>query len=853
MEYLERRLSAFKPSHVYISFDDDDDTRKFVRSLSAALKAQGFRIFGHYEKRETGVSNNLPYYQLLEAIEESWIWIVVFSKNYASSSWCLRELEKFAGCCDWTFTRSLRALGRPMVEERETRFEADMGLLGFGVEKRASRDKKACRGKKNKKVGFAYDKKAPSTFNPNSHRDKVEKWRLALKNGFHLSGRRRSVGERTIAVYYDVDPNSFPQQAYQEHSSEERQRRLEAVKQVTSLSGWPVRNYSSGIQVIQKIVKEVKSRIDQQFYDFFGFVGIQSQVEEVEKLLDLSTDDEVQVVGICGMGGSGKSTIAAGLYLKIFHCFDAFCFLPNVSERLRHGDLSLQEFLLRNLQMENSEAMQFLGQEFLACKGLRKHKFLLVLDGVNLAQHLQELNLVEKSNCFGAGSRIIITTRDEQVLQEYEVNRVYRPKLLLKVEAFKLFCSIAFPKEYPTEDFKEIIDRVLDYADGLPLAIEMLGSSFYGKGIAERRSFLDREEIIPPVAIMMVLRKSFDELDDMTKEMFLDVACFFIGKDINHVREILQDCISFRVDTELLVQKSLITIANQKIQMHRMLQAMGREIIRQQCPNQPDKRSRLYLYSDINYVMENERNKVLEKVEAIALDLEEHKMATLRIDALSDMINLRLLVLRNVKAFGTLENLSSELRYVSWHQYPFTNLPSRFKSDTLVQLIMPESNMTEVWKGKMMLPKLRKMDLCGSKTLTKTPDFGRVPKLERLELEGCSGLLELDPSIANLSTLKFLNLRNCINLISIPNSLFSYNSLEVLNLAGCSKLAYCLKFSPVKSLIHVKLLSICCVPCVNLLRNFVHVEQKLFGKNCSEFVPQMDPLMKLSSATIMIS
>ncbi|KAI9080436.1 hypothetical protein K1719_037550 [Acacia pycnantha] len=79
MEYLERRLSALKPNHVYISFDDDD-TRKFVRSLSAALKAQGFRIFGHHEKRKTGVSNNFPYYQLLEAIEESWIWIVVFSK-----------------------------------------------------------------------------------------------------------------------------------------------------------------------------------------------------------------------------------------------------------------------------------------------------------------------------------------------------------------------------------------------------------------------------------------------------------------------------------------------------------------------------------------------------------------------------------------------------------------------------------------------------------------------------------------------------------------------------------------------------------------------------------------------------
>ncbi|KAI9115420.1 hypothetical protein K1719_013739 [Acacia pycnantha] len=740
MEYLERRLSELKPNHVYISFDDDDDTRKFVRNLSAALKAQGFRIFGHHRKRETGVSDDLPYYQLLRGIKESWIWIVVFSKNYASSSWCLLELETFAECCDRISIPAVTLYDEsPMVEVFEQCHTLHRRALGPMFEQ--------CHMVQRRALGPMVEERERRF---EAGIDKVNRWKRDLGNGFHLSG---DVRERTIAVYYDVDPNSFPQQAYLEHSSEERQRRLEAVKQVTSLSGWPVRNYSSGTQVIQKIVKEVKSRIDKQFYVFFGFVGIQSQVEEVEKLLDLSTDYEVQVVGICGMGGSGKSTIAAVLYLKIFHRFDAFCFLPNI----------------------------------------------------------QELNLVEKSNCFGAGSRIIITTRDEQVLQEYEVDRVYRPKLLLKDEAFELFCSIAFPYEYPIEDFKELIDRVLDYADGLPLAIEMLGSSLYGKGIAEWRSFLDREEIIPPDEIIMVLRKSFDELDDMTKEMFLDVACFFVGKDINHVKEILHDCISCCVDKgiKLLIRKSIITIANQRIQMHGMLQAVGREIVRRESPNQPELRRRLYLYSDIKHVMEKERNTVINDVEAIALDLEEPKTTTLRIDALSYMINLRLLIFRNVKCFGTLNKLSSELRYVSWHQYPFTGLPSSFQSDTLVQLIMPESNMTEVWKGRMMLPKLKKMNLCGSKTLTKTPDFGGVPNLERLELEGCTGLLQLDSSISKLSNLKFLNLKKCINLVSIPNSLFSHhNSLEVLNLAGCSKLAYCLKFSPVKSLVLVEMLSI---------------------------------------------
>ncbi|XP_028773069.1 disease resistance protein RPP2B-like [Neltuma alba] len=375
--------------------------------------------------------------------------------------------------------------------------------------------------------------------------------------------------------------------------------------------------------------------------------------------------------------------------------------------------------------------------------------------------------------------------------------------------------------EYPVSDFQEMIHKALEYAKGLPLAIKILGSTLFGKGVAEWRSVLDREEIIPPYDVIMMLRESFDELDNMSKEMFLDIACFFVGRDVNHVKEILHDCISCSVDIELLIQKSLITIVNQKIQMHGILQAMGREIVRKQCPNQPAKRRRLYLYGDIEYAMEDGIYEVIENVEAIVLDLEEPKGVALRSDALPNMINLRLLIFRNVQFYGNLDNLSSKLRYVSWDQYPFTCLPSSFQSDTLVQLIMPDSNMTQGWEGKMMLPMLRKMNLCGSKSLVKTPDFGGVPNLERLELEGCTGLLQLHPSIAELSKLKSLNLRGCTNLVSITNSLFSLNSLQVLNLAGCSELAYCLNFSPLKSSVEVELLGIWYSPYLEKLLYFL--------------------------------
>ncbi|XP_054817004.1 disease resistance protein Roq1-like [Prosopis cineraria] len=184
---------------------------------------------------------------------------------------------------------------------------------------------------------------------------------------------------------------------------------------------------------------------------------MKSRVEEVEQILDLSSDDEVQGIGICGMGGSGKSSIALVLYLKILHFFDSFCFLPNVSRRLKHGDLSLQELIHRNLETADFCLMYPQGEEFL--KRLRKHKVLIVLDGVDHVQDIEELNLIAKSICFGRGSRIIITTRDVQVLEMSGVEKIYRPKLLSKKEGSIIFRSIAFPKDYPVNDFQEMIDK----------------------------------------------------------------------------------------------------------------------------------------------------------------------------------------------------------------------------------------------------------------------------------------------------------------------------------------------------------------------------------------------------------
>jgi len=68
------------------------------------------------------------------------------------------------------------------------------------------------------------------------------------------------------------------------------------------------------------------------------------------------------------------------------------------------------------------------------------------------------------------------------------------------------------------------------------------------------------------------------------------------------------------------------------------------------------------------------------------------------------------------------------------------------------------------------------------------PEFGEIPNLEQLNLEGCVQLVQIDPSIGILRNLVSLNLKDCKNLRSMPSDIFGLSSLEDLKLSGCSKL-----------------------------------------------------------------
>jgi len=93
IETLDRGL--LRRNDVFLSFRGEDTRDSFVSHLYATLQNAGVIVFMDDDSLRRG--DHIAT-SLLRAIEESRISVIVLSKNYADSRWCLDELVKIMEC-----------------------------------------------------------------------------------------------------------------------------------------------------------------------------------------------------------------------------------------------------------------------------------------------------------------------------------------------------------------------------------------------------------------------------------------------------------------------------------------------------------------------------------------------------------------------------------------------------------------------------------------------------------------------------------------------------------------------------------------------------------------------------------
>ncbi|KAG7633303.1 NB-ARC, partial [Arabidopsis suecica] len=130
---------------------------------------------------------------------------------------------------------------------------------------------------------------------------------------------------------------------------------------------------------------------------------------------------------------------------------------------------------------------------------------------------------------------------------------------------------------------------------------------------------------------------------------------------------------------------------------------------------------------------------------------------------------------------------SPKLRSLKWYGYENICLPSTFNPEFLVELDMSFSKLWNLWEGTKQLRNLKWMDLSYSSYLKELPNLSTATNLEELKLRNCSSLVELPSSIEKLTSLQILDLENCSSLVKLP-AIENATNLRELKLQDCSSL-----------------------------------------------------------------
>ncbi|RXH97808.1 hypothetical protein DVH24_010133, partial [Malus domestica] len=190
-----------KKYHVFISFRGEDTRRTFTSHLHAALLEK--KITTYVDDKLKRGDEIAP--ALVKAIEKSELSVIIFSKDYASSTWCLDELVHILEC-------------------------------------------------------------------------------------------KEKHGQLVIPIFYETLPSDVRKQRGS-YALDPLEQRFE--NSIDKVRKW------------RKVVEDILTKLcHESSCDLEGLVGIESRIKQIESLLGIHSQDACISVGIWGMGGIGKTTLA---------------------------------------------------------------------------------------------------------------------------------------------------------------------------------------------------------------------------------------------------------------------------------------------------------------------------------------------------------------------------------------------------------------------------------------------------------------------------------------------------------------------------------------------------------------
>ncbi|KAF5441932.1 hypothetical protein F2P56_037099 [Juglans regia] len=494
--------------------------------------------------------------------------------------------------------------------------------------------------------------------------------------------------------------------------------------------------------IIQKVCGRISNELNSKFsrHDYDKLVAIDSHVDEMMKLLDMESND-VRFVGIHGMGGVGKTTLAEIIYDRVSCQFEGSSFIPCIRENSTTArDLaSLQKDLLYMIMQEEIHVCNHLHGSRMISSRMRNKKVFIVLDDVDSEKQLKAL--AEDRKWFGPGSRVIITCRGSHLLTTHEVNDIHKVEKLETTEALQLFSLSAFKKTHPIEDYK---DLSMDF--------------------------------------------------ELQKELFLDMACFYEGHKDIFSDMYLERCGHYHIDLDVLVEKSLISKSKYGLlYVHDLLKELGREFAANALKNLDDGTDATKgIALDFCPRTEDQRlnAKAFSKIRKLRyLKFYDSRTSKWRGNPLKHMPTNELRFLEwpgyHSKSFPS----SFQPKNLIVLRMPFSRFKQLWKGSMQVLDILKEFNLSysenliEI-PDLIGVPNLEKINLEGCRSLRELhPYIGSLKKLKALAFEECSSLEKL-PDLSSLECLAYLGGQETA-ITQIPSVNLMAKSIRSFDLQGC--------------------------------------------------------------------
>ncbi|GKV50714.1 hypothetical protein SLEP1_g57413 [Rubroshorea leprosula] len=526
------------------------------------------------------------------------------------------------------------------------------------------------------------------------------------------------------------------------------------------------------------------------------------QISIKEEIWGYLMGDEVGMIGVCGIGGVGKTTIMENLHndLQKETRFQKVIWVI-VSHPLNVFKLQNQIANAMGERLRDDEEVKMRAAALMEI--MRRVRYVVILDDVWQKFSLKEVGIPDPN--VQNGCKVVVTSRSIEVCS-YLRCKVVKVKPLSQEESLKLFLNTVGDSVLQVPGLEEILKLIVGECAGLPLALVVIAGSMMGVDDVNvwRNALTELQDLVSSVKdsndeIVMRLRFSFDRLDSLqVKSCFL--YCSLFREDYVFSRRELIECwideglidglpsreaacnrghaIIDRLEKNFLLEKDIVwssislggcSFGSYGAKMHDVVRGMAI----------------IGIGPEFGYMIKAGMNLV---------ELpDEHGWV------------------KDPKKLSLMENNILKV--------PPSLSPKCLSLSTLILSSNPNlSEIPESFFGEMLA--LKVLDLSSTAIETLPNSISKLENLSALRLQHCMKLKYL-PSLANLRGLKKLNLHKA-GIEVVPHGMGMLISLEYLDLLFCQNLKE-IPTGILPNLSSLQYLAVCCLQETTIIRNLEEV------------------------------